>query len=77
MAKHSSTKLVSPKTKPKDTVPETLGDSSTNEQEQESVLYELDNEIECPRCHEIMELYSKFDQLLYSCGTCSFLLKCV
>ena len=75
MAKHSSTKLVSPKTKPKDAILEALGDSS--KQEQEPVLYELDNEIECPRCHEIMELYSKFDELLYSCGNCSFLLKCV
>ena len=77
MAKHSSPKLVSPKTKPKDTVLEALEDPSTNEQEQEPVLYELDHEIECPRCHEIMELYSKFDELLYSCESCSFLLKCV
>jgi hypothetical protein len=77
MAKHSSTKLVSPKTKPKDTVLEALGDAGTNEQEPVPVLYELDNEIECPRCHEIMELYSKFDELLYSCQSCSFLLKSV
>ena len=65
----------------KDAVLEALGDPSTNEQEQEQeqepVLYELDNEIECPRCHAIMDLYSKFDELLYSCGSCSFLLKCV
>ncbi|HEY7079964.1 MAG TPA: hypothetical protein VH500_09700 [Nitrososphaeraceae archaeon] len=77
MAKHSSTKLVSPKTKSKDTVQEALEDPSINEQEQERVLSELDNEIECPRCHEIMELYSKFDELLYSCQSCSFLLKCI
>ena len=77
MTKRSGTKLVSPKTKPKDTLLEALGDHSTKEQEQEPVLYELDNEIECPRCHEIMELYSKLDELLYSCESCSFLLKCV
>jgi hypothetical protein len=77
MAKHSRAKLVSPKTKSEDTVLETLGDLGTNEQEQESVFYELDNEIECPRCHDFMELYSKYDGLLYSCQSCSFLLKCV
>jgi hypothetical protein len=77
MAKHSSTKLVSPKTKSKDAILEALEDPSINEQEQEPVLSELDNEIECPRCHGIMDLYSKFDELLYSCECCSFLLKCV
>ena len=78
MAKHSRTKLVLPKTKSKDAVLETLGDPGTNEQEEKDpVSSELDIEIECPRCHEIMELYSKFDELLYSCESCSFLLKCV
>ena len=28
----------------------------------ELVLTELDNEIECPRCHEVMELQSSFDR---------------
>ena len=37
---------------------------------------ELDIEIECPRCNEIMELHSKFDVLVYFCDGCSFLLKC-
>jgi len=77
MAKHSRTKLVSPKTKSKDAVLETLGDLGPNEQKQEPVLSELDNEIECPRCHGIMDLYSKFNELLYSCESCNFLLKCV
>ena len=77
MAKHSNTKLVSPKTKSKDAVLETLEDPGTNEQEEEPVLSELDHEIECPRCNEIMELYSKFDELLYSCESCNFILKCV
>ena len=31
----------------------------------EPVLTELDNEIECPRCHEVMELQSSFDKLMY------------
>ena len=77
MAKHSRTKLVSPKPKSKDAVLEILGEPGTNEEEQEPALSELDNEIECPLCHEIMELYSKFDELLYSCQSCNFLLKCV
>ena len=38
---------------------------------------ELDVEIDCPRCSEIMSLYSKFDELGYSCESCSFSLKCV
>ena len=38
---------------------------------------ELDNEIEYPRCNEIMELCSSFDKLVYSCESASFLLKCV
>ena len=77
MAKLSGTKLVPPRTKSKDAVVEILVDHGTNKQKQEPLLSELDNEIECPRCHEIMELYSKFDELLYSCEICSFLLKCV
>jgi len=77
MAKHSRTKLVLPKTKPDDTVLETLEEPGKNEKQQKSMSCELDNEIECPLCHEIMELYSKFDELLYSCQSCSFLLKCV
>ncbi len=65
------------RTKSKDAILEALEDLGTNEQRQEPVLSELDNEIECPRCHEIMDLYSKFDELLYSCESCSYLLKCV
>lgn len=43
----------------------------------ERLKLELDIEIECPRCNEIMELHSKFDELLYSCESCSFLLRCL
>jgi phage FluMu protein Com len=46
-------------------------------QEENPMLSELDTEIECPRCNEIMELHSKFDELVYFCDSCSFLLKCV
>ena len=32
-------------------------------QKEESVLTELDYEIECPRCHDVMELSSSFNAL--------------
>jgi hypothetical protein len=31
---------------------------------------QLDGEIECPRCRDVMELFSKFDYLSYYCGSC-------
>ena len=34
----------------------------------------IDEEIECPRCHDIKTLYSDFDKLCYMCEECSFLL---
>ena len=35
---------------------------------------EIEQEIECPRCHDIMILSSEFDRFGYFCGECSFLL---
>ena len=32
----------------------------------------LENEIECPRCHEVMTLFSGFDFLYYQCEECHF-----
>lgn len=34
----------------------------------------LENEIECPRCHDSMILFSEFDNLYYSCESCDFCL---
>jgi hypothetical protein len=34
----------------------------------------VDQEIECPRCHEIMILQSDFDRICYLCEECDFLL---
>jgi hypothetical protein len=76
MPRQSRAKLVPPKTEPNEQALKTL-EVSLLEQEKEPVLTELDNEIECPRCHEFMELQSSFDKLMYSCEYCSFLLKCV
>ena len=78
MARHGRTKLVPPKPEPeKSQAFEILEESSVPDQIEEPVLTEQDNEIECPRCHEFMELHSSFDKLVYTCESCSFLLKCV
>jgi late competence protein required for DNA uptake (superfamily II DNA/RNA helicase) len=36
---------------------------------------EIENEIECPRCHDIMTLSSEFNRLCYFCDECSFSLQ--
>ena len=77
MPRQSRTKLVPPKTEPKNQVREPIEESSVQDQKEESVIKELDMEMECPRCNEVMELCSSFDKLVYSCENCSFILKCV
>jgi len=77
MPRHGRAKLVPPNTEPENQVLKILEESSPPEKIEEPVLTELDMEIECPRCHEMMELQSSFDRLVYSCGSCSFLLKCL
>jgi hypothetical protein len=74
MSRHGRTKLVPPKPETKHQAPETLEESNPPEQKEEPELTELDTEIECPRCNDIMELCSSFDKLVYSCESCSFLL---
>ena len=32
----------------------------------------IEQEIECPRCHDLMTLSSEFDRLAYYCEECSF-----
>jgi len=77
MSRQSRTKLVPPKTEPENQAVEILEESGVPEQKEEPVLSELDMEIQCPRCNGTMELCSSFDKLIYSCESCSFLLKCV
>ena len=77
MSRHNSTKLVPPKLEPKNQELEPVNEFGLQEQQEESVPIELNNEIECPRCNDIMELCSSFDKLVYNCESCSFLLKCV
>ena len=50
--------------------PEVELDSQVLEEEQ--TIKEIDREIECPRCHDVMALSSDFDKLLYFCQECSF-----
>jgi ribosomal protein S27AE len=33
---------------------------------------EVDNEIDCPRCHDVMALQSDFARLGYACERCDF-----
>jgi uncharacterized protein (DUF983 family) len=39
-------------------------------QNENTLADQLDIEIECPRCKDIMELFSKFDYLSYHCNSC-------
>ena len=77
MSRHSRTKLVPPKMEPKNQEHEPVNEFGLQEQQEESAPTELDNEIECPRCNDIMELNSKLDALAYFCDDCNFVLKCV
>ena len=40
----------------------------------DQVLKNVEQEIECPRCNDIMTLTSDFDKLGYFCQECDFLL---
>jgi phage FluMu protein Com len=77
MSKHVRTKLATRSVVPEKQMLETKEEPRLEQQEENPMLSELDTEIECPRCNEIMELHSKFDELVYLCDNCSFLLKCV
>jgi phage FluMu protein Com len=37
---------------------------------EDALVEQLNFEIECPRCSDVMELYSEFDHLSYYCGSC-------
>jgi DNA-directed RNA polymerase subunit RPC12/RpoP len=40
--------------------------------EEEQTTKDIEQEIECPRCHDVMTLSFEFDKLLYFCQECSF-----
>jgi len=77
MSKHVRTKLATRSVISEKQILETKEEPRLEQQEENPMLSELDTEIECPRCNEIIELHSKFDELVYLCDNCSFLLKCV
>ena len=43
-------------------------------EEEDGVLKNMEQEIECPRCYDIMTLSSDFDKLGYFCQECDLLL---
>lgn len=46
-------------------------ETKIQDSKKEDILIEqLNFEIECPRCNDIMELFSKFDHLSYYCCNC-------
>jgi hypothetical protein len=45
------------------------------QQKPERLVSQLDIEIECPRCNEIVELCSDFDRLYYFCESCTLQLR--
>ena len=42
--------------------------------EEEKSTKEIEQEIECPRCYDVMTLSSSFDSLGFVCQECDFLL---
>ena len=75
MTKHTRTELVPLEVRHEEQSLETV--EVSQQDQSELSMSELDIEIECPLCNDIMELCSSFDKLMYSCESCSFLLKCV
>jgi hypothetical protein len=43
-------------------------------EEEDKTTKDIEQEIECPRCHDIMTLSSDFDKLVYVCQECDLLL---
>ena len=50
--------------------PELEVESQVSEEEEDGVMKNMQQEIECPRCYDIMTLSSDFDKLLYFCEEC-------
>lgn len=43
-------------------------------EEEDKTTKDIEQEIECPRCHDVITLSSDFDMLLYVCQECDLLL---
>jgi hypothetical protein len=51
-------------------LPPELEFESQDSEEEDRVMKNIQQEIECPRCSDIMTLSSDFDPLLYFCQEC-------
>ena len=49
-------------------------DLQDSEEEEAGLIENMEQEIECPRCYDIMTLSSDFDKLGYFCQECDLLL---
>ncbi|MGI8831545.1 MAG: hypothetical protein ACR2IS_02775 [Nitrososphaeraceae archaeon] len=49
-------------------------DLQDSEEEEAWLIENMEQEIECPRCYDIMTLSSDFDKLGYFCQECDLLL---
>jgi len=45
-------------------------ENDTEEDKEEKIIKDIEQEIECPRCYDIMALSSDFDRLCYLCQEC-------
>jgi transposase-like protein len=61
-----NTKLLSPEPDPSIEEEEERNDTKAAK--------DLEQEIECPRCYDVMTLSSNFDSIRYVCHECDFLL---
>jgi hypothetical protein len=41
-------------------------------EEEDKTIKDIEQEIECPRCYDVMTLSSNFDRLGYVCQECDF-----
>jgi len=51
-----------------------MAENTTTQEEERQQIQFLEHEIECPRCHDSMEMCSDFDNLYYVCKECDFCL---
>jgi hypothetical protein len=54
--------------------PEVDLNSLQNDDEKDDIMKNMEQEIACPRCYDIMTLSSDFDRLIYFCQACDLLL---
>ena len=59
-----STKLLSPE------LELDLQDEEQDDENNDQIMKSMEQEIECPRCSDLMILSSDFDRLLYFCKEC-------